>query len=132
MNAIRKNWLYPAVGGGAAVLVLIIVLVVVLSQPGPDLTGTYELLLEGKLTGTVVDIAASGDEFSIKFTDHGAVRSEYLLPKPRTNRFSFDKTADGQTGLKFNLEKTDAGYKGTVDIPALAGNVEVYLRRVQQ
>ena len=128
----NKKWLYPAIGGGAAVLILIVVLVIVLSQPGPDLSGKYELLLEGKLTETVVDISDTSGTFRITFSYHGTVRSEYVLPKPRGKRFTMEKTADGQPGIKFDLEATDGGLKGTADIPALTGNVEVYLRRVQQ
>jgi hypothetical protein len=126
----KKYWKYLAIGGGA--LALIVVLIAVLSQPSPDLSGKYELILEGKLTGTVVDITSSNDGFDVKFLDNEKLRSEYLLPKPRSNRFTIEKTADGQPGIKFDLEVTDGGLKGKADIPALAKNVEVYFRKVPQ
>jgi hypothetical protein len=126
----QKNWKYFAIGGGA--VVLIVILIIVLSQPGPDLSGKYQLLLEGKLTETVVDISSANDNYSVKFLDRDSLRSEYVLPKPRGNRFTIEKTADGQPGIKYELEVTNGGLKGKADIPALADNVEVYLRRVQQ
>jgi hypothetical protein len=129
LSAIQKKWQYLAIGGGA--LVIIILLIVIFGSPGPDISGTYELLVAGQKTETVIDIASANDSFQIKFLEKDVVRSQYLLPKPRTNRFTIEKTVDGKPGDRFDLEVVNGGLKGTADITTLAKGIDVYFRKVQ-
>jgi hypothetical protein len=128
-NVMRKNWKYLAIGGGA--LVLIIILIAVLSKSGPDISGRYELLVAGQLTETVIEIKTDSDAFRVKFMEKDTLRSEYVLPKPRNDRFTIEKTADGKPGDRFDLEVTNGGLKGKADITTLAKGIDVYFRKIQ-
>ena len=129
MNIIQKKWQYLAIGGGA--LLLVVLLIIVLAAPGPDISGRYELLVAGRPTATMIDITTANNVYQVKFMENDKVRSQYVLPKPRTGRFTIETTTDGKTGDRYDLEIVNDGLKGTADISTLAKGIDVYFRKVQ-
>jgi hypothetical protein len=125
----QKKWQYLAIGGGA--LILVIILILVFARSGPELSGKYELLIAGKLTDTVIEIKANGNNYIVTLLKEDTVRSEYILQKPLDNRFVIEKTVDGRPGDRFDLAVTDKGLAGTADISTLANGVEVFFKKVK-
>jgi hypothetical protein len=126
---IQKKWLYLGIGGGA--LVLIIILVLIVGRSGPDISGKYELLIAGKLVSTVIEIKPNGNNYIVTLSKEDTVRSEYILTKPRDNKFVIEKTLDGKPGDRFNLSVVDKGLEGTADILTLSDGVDVFFRKVK-
>ncbi|HUX14585.1 MAG TPA: hypothetical protein VMW87_16270 [Spirochaetia bacterium] len=115
----------------AVVVVVIIVFVAILRFGGPrNISGTYELFVANKDTGTVVVVKEIGESYEFNMRGTGNLEMSFTTPKARNNRYLLESASGGKAFARYQVEATGKGLQGTAMVLPI-GSVDVFFRKVK-
>ncbi|WP_455383460.1 hypothetical protein [Salinispira pacifica] len=116
----------------AAGCVVVVLLIVALSQPGGprSISGTYELYVAGRDSGTRVVITEHRGRYEINMRGAGDLEADFTVAKARDNQYVLESASGGKATARYLLTASDKGLSGSATILPV-GSVDVFFKKVK-